>query len=96
MKISRSESRRTRNVAARVHSSGVPLIIDTVWIENVSSHGARIRGQRAWQPHDRMVLTAVFGDFQIDARVIYCQRLAADDCAIGLKFDHPILANELA
>ena len=96
MEVDRTETRGALNVAARAHSRGVPPVVEIVWIENISSHGARIRGQRAWKPQERMVLTRLPGDFQVDAKVIYCQRLGIRECAIGLKFDHPIVPEELA
>jgi hypothetical protein len=96
MEVGRYENRGAMNIAARVHTSGVPLIDDLVWIENISSHGARIRTQRAWQAHDQMVLTAMIGDFRAEAEVVYCQRLGPGDCAIGLKFDRPVVMEQLA
>lgn len=79
-------------MAARVHVSGVPLIVETVWIENISSHGARIRTHRSWQAQDQMVLSGVLGDFRADAEVVYCQHLSGGDYAVGLKFGHPLAA----
>jgi len=96
MEAGRTETRWAPNAAARVHSSGAPLVVDIVWIENISSHGARIRGQRAWKPQDHVVLTRLLGDVRVGAKVIYCQRLGVSECAIGLKFDHPVVPEQLA
>ncbi len=83
------------NITARVHASGVPLIVETVWVENISSRGARVRTRRAWQAHDLLTLTGMLGDFRADAEVIYCQRLGPDECAIGLKFDCAVVTERL-
>jgi hypothetical protein len=96
MNIGRIEHRGAMNIAARIHVSGVPLIVETVWIENISSHGARIRTQRAWQARDQIVLTGMLGDFRVDAEVVYCQRLGPEECAIGLKFARPVVTERLA
>ncbi len=83
------------NIPARVHTSGVPLIVETVRVENISSRGARVRTQRVWQAHDQLVLTGMLGEFRVDAEVVYCQRLGPDECAIGLKFDYAVVAERL-
>jgi hypothetical protein len=96
MEVGRYENRGAMNIAARVHTSGVPLIVETVWIENISRRGARIRTRRAWQAHEQIVLTGMSDDFRVDAEVVYCQRLGPDECAIGLKFEHPVVTERLA
>ncbi|HKC17253.1 MAG TPA: PilZ domain-containing protein [Steroidobacteraceae bacterium] len=96
MEAGRTETRWALNAAARVHGSGVPPVVDIVWIENISSHGARIHSRRAWKPQDHMVLIRLQGDVQVGAKVIYCQRLGVTECAIGLKFDHPVAPEQLA
>jgi len=92
MEICRTESRDALNVPARVHSGRFPPVVEIVWIENISSHGARIRSRRTWQPRDHVVLAWLPGDVQVEAKVVYCQRLGLRDCAIGLKFDQPVVA----
>jgi len=49
-------------------------------IVNISSHGARVIARRAGQPHDRLVLTELIGDFHVDAEVVYCQRIDREQC----------------
>jgi hypothetical protein len=95
MEMGRIENRGAMNIAARVHTSGVPLIVETVWVENISSRGARIRTQRAWQAHDQLVFTGMLGDFRVDAEVVYCQRLGPEECAVGLKFDCAVVTERL-
>jgi hypothetical protein len=38
----------------------------------------------------------MIGDFRAEAEVVYCQRLGPGDCAIGLKFDRPVVMEQLA
>lgn len=83
------------NIAAQLQSCGVPLIVERVWIENISSCGARIHSQRPWETQQQLVLSGIQGDFRIDAKVVYCQRLGPEDCAIGLKFNHPVATEQL-
>jgi len=95
METGRIENRGAMNISARVHTSGVPLIVETVLVENISSRGARVRTRRAWKAHDQLVLTGMLGDFRVDAEVVYCQHLGADECAIGLKFDYAVVTERL-
>jgi hypothetical protein len=95
MEMGRIENRGAMNIAARVHTSGVPLIVEPVWVENISSRGARVRAKRPWQARDQLVLTGMLGDFRVDAEVVYCQRLGPDECAIGLKFDYAVVTERL-
>ena len=83
------------NFAATVHSTIVPLVIEHVWIQNISSHGARVRCHRTWQARDRLVLTSSLGDLQAEAEVVYFQRLATGEYAIGLKFARPLIGQTL-
>lgn len=81
------------HLAARVHRRGVPPVVETVMIVNISSQGARVIADRAWQPHDQLVLTELIGHFHVDAEVVYCQRIDGDQCAVGLKFARPVDAD---
>ena len=83
------------NVAATIHTATAPLVVEHVWIQNISNHGARIRSHRIWQARDHLVLTSVLGDLHTEAEVVYCERLAADECAVGLKFARPLMAENL-
>ena len=74
------------HLAARVHTRGVPPVVETVMIVNISGHGARVIAPRPWQPRDQLVLTELIGSFHVDAEVVYCQRIDRDKCAVGLKF----------
>ena len=82
----RNEHRAAMHLAACLHTRGVPPIVETVMIVNISSQGARVIAHRYWQPHDQLVLSELIGDFHVDAEVVYCHRLDSDQCAVGLKF----------
>jgi len=82
----RNEHRASMHLAACLQSRGVPPVVETVTIVNISSHGARVIAHRYWQPHEQLVLNEVIGNFHVDAEVVYCQRLDRDQCAVGLKF----------
>ncbi len=82
----RSQQRAAMHLAACLHTRGVPPIVETVMIVNISSHGARVIANRYWQPHEQLVLSELIGDFHVDAEVVYCHRLDGDQCAVGLKF----------
>ena len=82
----RNGHRAVMHLAACLRTRGVPAIVETVMIVNISSHGARVLAHRHWQPHEQLVLSELIGDFHVDAEVVYCQRVEANQCAIGLKF----------
>lgn len=82
----RNEHRGVMHLAACLRTRGVPPIVESVMIVNISSRGARVLARRYWQPHEQLVLTELIGDFHVDAEVVYCQRVERDQCAVGLKF----------
>lgn len=82
----RNEHRGVMHLAASLRTRGVPPVVESVTIVNISSHGARVLAHRHWQPHEQLVLTELIGDFHVDAEVVYCQRVEHNQCAVGLKF----------
>jgi len=82
----RNQQRAAMHLAACLHTRGVPPVVETVVIVNISNHGARVIAHRPWQPRDQLVLSELIGDFHVDVEVVYCQRLDRDQCAVGLKF----------
>jgi len=86
----RNEHRAAMHFTACLHTRGVPPIVETVMIVNISSHGARVIAHRYWQPHEQLVLSELIGDFHVDAEVVYCHRLDSDQCAVGLRFAAPV------
>jgi hypothetical protein len=70
---------------------------ESAWIENISSRGARVVGDRSWSIDDRVLLSSQeYGVRAAPARVVYCQPQPNDRFAIGLHFDHPIFESVTA
>ena len=90
----RQERRAAMNLGARLQALGLPPT--TVMIANISNHGARVMTRRPCQPHEQLILTELFGDFHVDAEVIYCQRVDGDQYAVGLRFATAIEQPEAA
>ncbi len=53
--------------------------------ENVSPHGARLTTKQPWQPDEKALITSPTGEFQLQARVVYCLPLNGCFC-VGLEF----------
>ena len=56
--------------------------------ENVSSSGARVRTNRAWNPGTSVLFKSWKGELWGRARIVYCQTLPLppNDFAVGLRF----------
>jgi len=65
-----------------------------VSIKNLSSHGARILCSRRWTIGEPVLLAESVGEQHLEAKVVYCQRLAADRYAVGLQFTSAAGAHE--
>jgi hypothetical protein len=65
--------------------------VERVLTENVSPHGARVVTKLRWRPGEDQWITALSGQIQLPAQVIYCQPLANGDFCVGLDFrGHPV------
>lgn len=53
---------------------------------NVSPHGARLRTRRKWCPGERPLVATESSDFQVEAKVVYCELLPDGHCCVGLEF----------
>lgn len=84
----RIERRMALSIIACLETPDVPATPETVTLENISEHGARVVSGRQWTPKDRVVVSDLFGDFHVNAEVVYSQRMNDGLFAIGLKFDH--------
>lgn len=92
MQWGRMERRTAIGVAARLASAVEPSAGGAAFIENISSHGARVINDRSWQAHDRLLLwSADIGFRRTTGRVVYCQALPDGRFAVGLHFDNPIV-----
>ncbi len=85
MEPSRSESRMSVSMAARLKASGAGIVSAT--IRNLSTHGARVISDRYWCEHERLRLSDMVGDYSLDAEVVYCERTDDNQYAVGLRFE---------
>jgi hypothetical protein len=86
----RREGRAWAGRHGRLRSpQGVPMD-NPVMIENISSHGARLRTVRPWTPHESVDLADSAIGLLVTAEVVYCEPLADGQYAIGVKFDRCI------
>lgn len=67
-------------------SSYHPPATEVTSTQNISSGGARAITQRIWEPGTRLQVTALRGDFQAQAQVVYWRSFSSSKFAIGLKF----------
>jgi hypothetical protein len=94
MKMERTERRMEVKMAGRLSTVGSDPTPEWVSITNISGHGARVISTRDWQVQERVLLAETVGEQHLDAQVVYCQRLAGDQFALGLKFNSAAGAHE--
>jgi hypothetical protein len=75
------------SVPALLEVPGAPSDIETVAIENISLHGARVLGSQPFRIDEDVVVTDVVGGLRLTGRVVYCQSLTDGRYAVGLHFD---------
>jgi PilZ domain. len=82
----RMEARIPTRVGLELSGPDEPLIYETTFTENVSSHGARVVTKRRWSPNDSVLVTLSQECLSSSARITYCQPLKGDKFAMGLQF----------
>jgi hypothetical protein len=82
----RIDKRVPMAVSLYVISLKEPGIAERVITENVSSNGARIITKQRCQPGEQQQVTPLSGEFQLRARVVYCQPLPHKGFCVGLEF----------
>jgi hypothetical protein len=88
MKEGRIERRTAMGFVAQIEKMSDPSGTETVWIDNMSSQGARVLARQSRPTDDLLVLSSPRPGFQrVVAKVIYCQRLRDGIVAMGLEFD---------
>jgi len=75
------------SLAGRLDPVGAHAASERILIRNLSSHGARVISGRSWHERDQVNLSETIGDYHLDAQVVYCERLADNRYAVGLKFE---------
>ena len=86
LETGRTEHRMDVSLAGRLEPAGARTASERIMIRNLSSHGARVISGRSWRQHDHVNLSETVGDYHLDAEVVYCERLADNRFAVGLKF----------
>jgi hypothetical protein len=81
---SRIERRIARAVAVQLSTIAASRPVETTFTENVSAHGARVVTTQRWEPGECVLLKSLRGDFQSQARVVYCKLLSSSAFAVGL------------
>jgi hypothetical protein len=85
----RPERRIARAMAVQLSTIDESPLAEKTFTENVSSHGARVVTKRRWRPEEHVWLKSLEGDFQSQARVVYCQLLPRNNFAVGLDLFSP-------
>jgi len=83
----RIERRMSLSIIACLETPDAAASPETVTLENISEHGARVLSGRQWTPKDRVIVSDLFGDFHVGAEVVYSQRTGDGLYAIGLRFE---------
>jgi hypothetical protein len=81
----RLEARIPTRIALELSGPDEPLIYETTFTENVSSHGARVVTKRHWSPNDSVLVKLPQECLSSRARITYCQPLKGDELAMGLQ-----------
>jgi hypothetical protein len=87
--VGRAESRMATNTVANLEAIEEPLISETVILENISEHGARLITHRSWPAGKRVIISDALVSFRTGAEVVYCARQSSQRFAVGLKFNEP-------
>jgi len=80
----RSERRIPRVTEAQVIEGGEPPFSESVFTENISSNGARIKCQYSWDVG--LTVQFQYHGYHSQALVVYCERTASGNYAVGLRF----------
>jgi hypothetical protein len=88
MQDGRIERRVAMGFVAKIEKTSDPSGTETVWIDNVSSQGARVLARQSRPTNDLVILSSTRPGFQnVVAKVIYCQHFPNGVVAIGVEFD---------
>src|SRR5882724_9302242 len=82
----RMEARIPTRIGLALSGPDEPLIYETTFTDNVSSHGARVVTKRRWSPNTSVLVKLPQESLPSRARITYCQPLTGDEFAMGLQF----------
>jgi hypothetical protein len=74
------------NTVAILEAAEEPAVKETVILENISEHGARMITRRRWQAGERVVVSDSLVNFRTRALVVYCAPQSPRRFAVGLRF----------
>ena len=86
MRSGRLEKRTRLAIPVRISSLEEPSAGERSTTENICSLGLRVLVQHARALNERLLIKSADGDFETDARVVYCERLLDGRFALGLEF----------
>jgi hypothetical protein len=86
MRSGRLEKRTPLSIPVRISSLKEPSAGERSTTENVCSLGLRVLVRRAREMNERLLIKSSNGELQVDARVVYCERLLDGRFALGLEF----------
>lgn len=82
----RLEKRLPIVVPIEISSVLNPWLTERTTTENVSSLGVRVLTQKAKVQNERLMITSLAGDLQVEARVVYCVRIPDGRFGVGIQF----------
>jgi PilZ domain len=86
-----SDGRFEKRAAVKILVHIVPVEsafnAETTTMTNISRNGARVLTHRRWHPGQQLAIATVTGNFQRQARVIYCFPMIDRRFCVGLEFD---------
>jgi hypothetical protein len=85
MKDDRKERRNPERVQVVLSNAAEPWAKESASVENLNSHGLRLRTERLWEPDTRVLVKSSDGEFLAYGQVVYCQTWKAGMFALGLK-----------
>ncbi|HVH72232.1 MAG TPA: PilZ domain-containing protein [Candidatus Dormibacteraeota bacterium] len=94
----REEKRLPVMMEAKLASteSGTAERQESVHVENISAHGARLYAPGPWRLGEQVEITPVAWEQPLRGDVIYCQKLADERFVVGLEFrSGPLLRSML-
>ena len=80
----RKEKRIPKHSEALLSNAEQPLCSEMAAMENASSHGARLRTERPWEPDSLISVKFAQSDWA-HARVVYCHKLPGKSFAVGIE-----------
>ena len=85
MSNGRSEKRIARTVSLEVCLQDELKPNESMLTENVSAHGARALVEQKLQPGQRVLVSSPKEGVRLQARIVYCERVAAGRFVVGLE-----------